>query len=145
MAVSGKMYGNAPLKAFSGEINWVSNTIKVSLHTSSYTPDQDNHDYFDDITNEISGTGYTAGGVTLGSKTITYTPATNITKLDASDAVWSTATLTCRYAVIYRDTGTPGTSPVIGYIDFGEDVGSVAGDFTIQWSSDGIFTFTVAA
>ena len=45
-----------------GAIDWLNDTIKVMLVTSAYTPDQDAHDFKDDITNEISGTGYTAGG-----------------------------------------------------------------------------------
>jgi hypothetical protein len=145
MAITSKMYGNAPSKAFNGEIDWDSDTIKVSLHSSDYSPDQDADEYYDDVDNEIAnGNGYTTGGATLASKTNTYTGATNITKLDAADVTWSAATLTCRYAVIYKDTGTPSTSPLLGYIDFGEDVGSVSGDFKITWDSTGIFTFTVS-
>lgn len=144
MAISGKMFGNAPLKAFNKEIDWNTDTIKVALFTSSLTINQDTQDYFDDLTNEVSGTGYSAGGATLANCTATYTGGTNVTKLDADDVTWSSATVTCRYAVIYLSTGVASTSPLIGYIDFGQDVGSVAGDFTIQWHTDGIFTFTVA-
>ena len=144
MPISGKMYGNAPSKAFNGEIDWDTDTIKVSLHSNSYSPDQDNDEYYDDVGNEVSGTGYTAGGATLASKANTYTNSTNVTKLDAADVVWSSVTVTCRYAVIYKDTGTPSTSPLIGYIDFGEDIENVAGDLTLEWDTGGIFAFKVA-
>ena len=122
------------------EIDWEADTIKLALTTSSYTPDQDTHDYFDDVTNEVSGTGYTAGGATLTSKTIANTE--NVTKVDAADVTWSSSTITARICVLYMDTGTASTSPLIGYCNFGEDKSSENGNFTVQFDSDGIFTFT---
>jgi len=145
MAVSAKWFGKTILNQFgSAPINWTADTIKVALCTSSFTPDQDVMDFFDDVTNEITGTGYTAGGTTLTTPTKTYTGATNVIKLDADDAVWTTATLTARYAVIYKDTGTASTSPIMGYVDFGADVSSTAASFTIVWDAAGIFTITPA-
>lgn len=70
-----QMYASAVLKMLNNEIDWDTNTIKGMLVTSAYTPDFDAHDYKDDVTNEVSGTGYTAGGATLASKTATKTPA----------------------------------------------------------------------
>lgn len=52
-----------------------SDTIKCALTTSTYTPNFDTHDFFDDVTNEVSGTGYSAGGATLASVAVTYTAA----------------------------------------------------------------------
>lgn len=145
MAVTAKLYGNMILKALNKEIDWDSDTIKIMLCTSSYTPDQDTHDYKDDVTNEVTGDGYTAGGATLASKTITYTAGTNIAKLDAADVTWASSTITARYAVIYdAATGVDSTSPVIAYIDFGANVSTTNGDFVIQFNTDGIITFTVA-
>lgn len=68
-------YGNGRKFISNGSIDLDTDTIKVALATSSYTPNKDTHNYFDDITNEVSGTGYTAGGATLASKTITLTAA----------------------------------------------------------------------
>ena len=48
-----------------GSIDLDTNTIKVALVTRPIRPNQDAHDFFDDITNEVSGTGYTAGGASL--------------------------------------------------------------------------------
>ena len=144
MAVSAKLYGSFPAKLANGEVDWDTNTIKVALTTSSYTPNQDTHDYFDDITNQVVGTGYTAGGATLASKTVNYDSGTNVTTFDAADVTWSTSTITARYAIIYRDTGVTSTSPLIGYVDFDADVVSSGGDFTIQWNASGIFTITVS-
>ena len=121
-----------------GAIDWLTDTIKVMLVTSAYTPDQDAHDFKDDITNEISGTGYTAGGAALASKTNTQDDTDDEGVQDAADTVWSGATFTTRGAVIYKDTGTPSTSPIIAYIDFGEDKSPSGADFTIEWNAEGI-------
>lgn len=144
MAVTAFLYGKVFEALTSASINWSSDTIKVSLHTSSYTPAQDTHDFFNDITNEVTGTGYTAGGATLGSKTATYTAGTNTTAYDAADTSWTTSTITARYAVVRKDTGTASTSPVICYVDFGADVVSSGGTFQITWDAAGIWSLTAA-
>ena len=144
MAVTAKFYGNAFVSAFSGLINIPTDTIKIALCTSTYTPDQDVHDFFNDVTNEVTGTGYTAGGITLASKTLTYNGGTNTLTFDAADVAWTTSTITARYAVIYKSTGTASTSPLISYIDFGADVVSTAGTFTITFDAAGIATATVS-
>ena len=140
-----KLYGNFLLKALNKEVDFDTDTIKVALLSSSYTPDQDTHDYFNDVsTYEVSGTGYTAGGSTLGSKTATYDSANNVIVLDAADTTWSSSTITARYAVVYDSTGTSSTSALIGYVDFGSDQSSTNGNFTITWDSTGIVRITVA-
>jgi hypothetical protein len=143
--MASKLYGNFLLKALNKEVDFDSDTIKVALLTSSYTPDQDAHDYFNDVsTYEVTGTGYTAGGYTLASKTATYDSATNVIVLDAADVTWSSSTITARYAVVYDATGTASTSALIGYVDFGSDQSSTNGNFTITWDSTGIVRITVA-
>ena len=144
--MASKLYGSFLLKALNKEIDWDTDTIKVALLTSSYTPNQDTHDYFDDVVaNEVSGTGYTAGGNTLASKTITYDGATNKVVLDAADTTWSSSTITARYAVVYdASPATNATRPIIGYVDFGSDQSSSSGNFTITWDATGIVVITVA-
>lgn len=125
-------------KIMDGSIDLDTDTIKVALVTSSYTPDQDSHDFFDDVTNEVSGTGYTAGGAALANKSVTADNTDNEGVFDADDVTWSSSTITARGAVIYKSTGTASTSPLIAYIDFGSDKSSSAGNFTISWNSEGI-------
>ncbi|WP_041537715.1 hypothetical protein [Carboxydothermus hydrogenoformans] len=145
MAVTAKWYGQALKNILSGNgVNWTGDTIKVMLCTSAYTPDQDTHQFKSSVTGEVAGTGYTAGGATLANKTITYDAANNKTILDADDVTWANSTITARYAVIYKDTGNAATSLLLGYIDFGADVASSNGNFTIQWDAGGIFTITAA-
>jgi len=141
-----KLYGQFLAKALNKEVDWDSDTIKVALLSSSYTPNQDTHDYYDDVsTYEVSGTGYTAGGQTLGSKTITYDAATNVIILDAADTTWTSSTITARYAVVYDDSGaTAAAKALIGYVDFSSDQSSTSGNFTITWDATGIVRITVA-
>ena len=115
-------------------------TIKVALVTSSYTPNEATHDFFDDVTNEVTGTGYTAGGATLASQD--WTVASNVAKFDAADTTWTTSSITARAAVIYKSTGVDSTSPLIAYIDFAADKVSDGGTFQITWHSSGIITLT---
>lgn len=144
--MASKIYGSFLGKALNKEVDWDSDTIKVALLSSSYTPNQDAHDYYDDVSgSEVSGTGYTAGGATLTSKTITYDGANNVTVLDAADVTWAASSITARYAVVYDDSGaTAGQKALLGYVDFGSDQSSTSGNFTITWDSTGIFRFTVA-
>lgn len=144
MAVTAMWYGQAIAKAFNKEIDWDSDTIKVSLHTSSYTPNQDTHEYTDDLTNEVAnGNGYTTGGATLGNKTLGYTGGTNVIKFDGDDVSWTSSTITARYAVIYDDTpATAATKPLLGLVDFGADVSTTNGTFAITWNANGILTIT---
>ncbi len=144
--MASKLYGQFLQQALNKEVDWDTDTIKVALLTNSYTPDQDAHNYFDDVsTFEVTGTGYTTGGITLANKTNTYNSATNVIVLDADDVTWSSSTITARYAVVYDATpATNATKPLIGYVDFGSDQSSSNGNFTITWDATGIVRITVA-
>lgn len=132
------IYNNFKKLIMNGGIDLDTDTIKVALVTSAYTPDQDLHDFFDDVTNEVSGTGYSAGGASLANKAVTADNTDNEGVFDADDVTWSTSTITARGAVIYKSTGTASTSALICYLDFGSDKTSTAGNFTIQWNAEGI-------
>jgi len=143
VAVTAFWYARGFLSAFNKEVDWAADAIKVALATSSYVPNQDTHDYFNDVTNEVTGTGYTAGGATLGTPTIGNT--LNVIKLDGDDTVWPGSTITARIAVVYDSTpGTAATNPLLFWVDFGADVSSVSGSFTITWNASGMATITPA-
>jgi len=145
--MASKLYGQFLAQALNKEIDWDSDTIKVALLTNSYTPDQDAHNYFDDVASfEVSGaTGYTSSGITLTNKTNTYSGGSNVIILDADDVTWTSSTITARYAVIYdASPSTNATRPLIGYVDFGSDQSSSNGNFTITWDATGIVRITVA-
>lgn len=125
------------------EYSWSGNTYKVALLTSTHTPDKDNDTFWSDVsTNEVSGTGYTTGGNTLSGLTVTVDDTNDLAYLDATDLVFSTVTLTARYAVVYEDTGTPATSKIVAVIDFTTDKAPYQDDFTITWAADGVIKLT---
>lgn len=122
-----------------GAIDLDTDTIKVMLVTSSYAQNIDTHTKRSDITNEVSGTGYTAGGATLGSVTVSADNTNDRGTFDAADTSWTTATITARGAVYYKSRGGASSADeLIGYIDFGSDQTSTAGTFLITWSANGI-------
>lgn len=103
-----------------------SQTFNLALYTSSASLDATTTAYT--TSNEVSGTGYSAGGAAL---TISANPASSGTTafLDFADLTFSTATITARGALIYLANG--GTNPAVAVLDFGSDKTSTAGDFTI--------------
>lgn len=147
MSVTAKMYSHLPLNLLMDKLcDFDSETkIKCLLLKNTYTPVQDDHDFKDDLvcaSNEVEGTGYTAGGVIL--TTTAPSVLAKVTTFDADDVEWADATITARYAVLYDDTeAAEADQPVICYIDFGEDKSSEAGTFKIAWNASGIFTITV--
>ena len=123
-------------------IDWDDNattTIKGALVTDVYTPDIDGHEFYSQISNEVTAsTGYTAGGNDLINRLITVDHTVDLAKWDGDDITWSASTITARGIVIYKDTGLDTTSPLICYIDFGENKVSDSGDFIAQVHPDGI-------
>jgi len=104
-------------------------TYKLAMYTNSATFDASTTDYT--VTNEVSGTGYSAGGGTLTSVTPTTSGTTAF--CDFQDLVFSSSTITARGALIYNTTagaGT-GTTNTVLVLDFGSDKSSTNGDFTI--------------
>ena len=145
MAVTAKIFGKFFLSALNKELDLDTDTIKAMLVTSSWTPDQDSHQYKSDVTNEVVGTGYTATGQALTGVAVTYSAGTNTIKIDANDPSWPTSTLTARYLVYYVSTpATDATRPLISYVDFGADVTTTSGTFTDTIDAAGIMTITVA-
>jgi hypothetical protein len=146
MAVTANWYGLGVSSQWgSAPVNFASDTIKVALTTSSYTPNQDTHNFFSDVTNELAASGgYSTGGVTLGTKNVGYDTASNEARLTAANSSWSSASFTTRNAIIYKSTGTNSTSLLMGYVQFGGDQTVSSGTFTIQWDATGVLKVTAA-
>jgi hypothetical protein len=155
MAVTGFWYTKAISTAFgegTATIDWVADSasMKVALMQSTFTGANQSQTAASFYTNvsayEITAfTNYTALGKALGTTTLTTTAGSGKTiTFDSPDVTWTTATLTARGAVVYKDTGNVATSPVVAFLDFGADVPATAGDFTIAWHVNGIATVTVA-
>lgn len=145
MALTAKLFGLYHKSLANKEIDLDSDVLKVMLVTSAYTPNQDTHQYKSSVTNEVTGTGYTAGGATLTGVTVAYDTTTNTLTLDANDVTWAASTITARYAIFYDSTpATDATRPLIAYWDFGQDEISASGNFTLTISGSGIATITAA-
>jgi hypothetical protein len=104
-------------------------TFKLALYDNNASFTAATTDYT--ATDEVSGTGYTAGGGTLTNVTPTTSGTTAFTDFD--DLTFSSSTITARGALIYNTTagGGSGTTESVVVLDFGSDKSSSAGDFTI--------------
>lgn len=100
------------------------NVFKIALYTSAATLGATTTAY--SATNEVTGTGYTAGGNTLTNVTPTTSGTTAFT--DFADTTWTTATITANGALIYNSSAT---NKAVAVLAFGGDKTSTAGDFTI--------------
>jgi len=115
-------------------IDFDTNTFKAMLVTSTYTPNKDTHDKRDDVTNEVSGTGYTAGGVTTAC-TVTKDTANDKVTLSFAAVSWASSTITARALVIYKSLGGASSADaLVCYVDFGSDVSSTGGTFSVSSS-----------
>lgn len=124
-----------------GSINLGTDTIKLMLVGSGYTPNIDTHTKRSDVTSEVSGVGYTSGGVALANKTVTMNTTSDKGVFDADDVTLSTATITARGAVLYKARGGASSADeLIAYLDFGSDITSTAGNFNITFDANGILT-----
>lgn len=149
MAVSAKLFAKFPQNLGGGDasgdgpMDLLSDTIKATLHTATWTPNQSTNETKSDATNELSTAGgYTAGGVTLGSKT--YAASSLVTTFDAADLSWSALSVTFRHIVLWDDTPTTPADPLILYVDTGGDQTLSSTDLAVIWNASGIFTITVA-
>ena len=106
------------------------NAFKIALYTSSATMSASTTAYA--TTNEVSGTGYTAGGNTLTNVDPTTSGTTALT--DFADTTWSSSSITARGALIYNSSTTAGSANrAVAILDFGADKTSTSGDFTVQF------------
>ena len=139
------IYNKAQVNLMKGLINDLSDAgtdIKAALLADTYTPDQVNDDNWGDVSaEEISGTGYSAGGQSLTTKAVT--DSAGVCSFDADDVVWASSTLSAQYVVIYDNTpAADADKKLIGYIDYGEVKQSTGGDWKVEFSSSGIWTLT---
>lgn len=87
--------------------------------------------------NEVSGTGYSAGGTAVASPTLTG--SSGIMTYDQADTSWSSSTITnARCALLYADA-LAGNNAVC-LVDFGADYSTSNGTFQITWNASGVFT-----
>jgi hypothetical protein len=151
-------YRQNPLQAYGGassglapNMDWLSDDVRHALVTSSYTPNLDTHDFWDDVVaNEVSGGGYTTNGYALASKTLTYVAANSYgTAWGAATAYGGDTTAhfvrpTVGNGYVYRATASgtsAGSEPT-----WPTTVGVTVADNTVTWTNvgRGISTFDAA-
>tara|TARA_R110000822_G_scaffold27063_3_gene81123 strand:- start:537 stop:980 length:444 start_codon:yes stop_codon:yes gene_type:complete len=106
-------------------------TFKIALYTSAASLDAATTAY--STSNEVVGTGYTAGGIALTN--IDPTSSGTTAFVDFADATFPSATITAAGAIIYNTTTDGGTSTTnaVAVISFGGDKTSTNGDFVVQF------------
>ena len=129
MAITQALCTSFKVELLTGTHNFTASsgdTFKIALFTSSASLDASTTAY--STTNEVTGTGYTAGGNTLTN--VTPTSSGTTAYIDFSDTTWSSATITARGALIYNSSDS---NKAVAVLDFGGDKTSTNGDFTIQF------------
>jgi hypothetical protein len=129
---------NKGLEAWArGAVDFDTDTFKCLLTTSAFVPNKDTHDFRDDVTNEVAATGgYTAGGVGV---TVGVTLDIANDRIDVALGGFTIAaptTITARYGVYYKSRGgLASADELIAVIDFGGDVISVGGSWSLSAST----------
>jgi hypothetical protein len=112
-----------------GEHDLDTDVIKLALYTSAATLSAATTAY--STSDEVVGTGYTAGGNTLTGATVSLTGTTAF--VDFADTTWTTATITARGALMYNASKS---NKAIAVLDFGADKTSTAGNFVVQFPAN---------
>jgi hypothetical protein len=107
-------------------------TYKGMLVTSAYTEDRGAHSKRSSVTNEVTGTNYTAGGVTL-TLTASLNTTTHVLTLTIPAATWTSSTITARKLIIYKSTGTAATDNLVACVDNGADL--ISSSSTMTWNA----------
>ena len=118
-----------------GAIDADTDSFKAMLVTSSYTPNKDTDLKRSAVTNEVVGTGYTAGGVATACS-VTKDTANDKVTLQFAAVSWASSTITARALVIYKSRGGASSADeLVAYNDFGSDVSSSGGTFSVAAST----------
>lgn len=152
MASEQTLYPSARKYCLDGTINLKTDTIKLMLVTSAYTPSA-SHTVLADVNAspdpeveqvDSPSNGYTTGGFALTGQDVTHTESPSAGKFDAADKTINTLTATFRYGILYAlKTVGAIVNPLISYILYDNtpaDVTVSGVDFVNQWSPNGIIT-----
>ena len=116
-------------------IDFDTDSFKVMLVTSSYSPSKDSDLKRSAVTNEVSGTGYTAGGVTTAC-TVTKDTANDKVTIQFAAVSWTSSTITARGAVYYKSRGGASSADeLVAYNDFNSNITTSNGTFSLAAST----------
>jgi hypothetical protein len=143
-------YGPALEAINRGTLDLDTDTFRMVLVTSAYTPNQGTHAAWSSISaNEVAaGGGYSTHGKILA---VTVSRATNVVTVDCDDQSWAAATITAKYAIIVKDANADGSLAAgdvpLCYCDLntgGGSVSSTAAAFAVTINAAGIFATTAS-
>ena len=131
-------FRNLPDHLARGAINFATGSFKCML--VSAVPSETNLDTWvnrSDVTTEVTGTGYTAGGVAVSASVSSVDTTNNRISITFGNLApgWTSSTITALAAIIYLDTGTASTSKLVTMVDFGGSVSSSSGNFSVTFST----------
>lgn len=130
------IYNSALRDEAIGSVDYDTDTFKVMLTTSAYTENKDTHTKRSDVTNEVVGTGYTAGGNTATVTVAAVDTVNDRVDISLGGTTWATSTITARKAVYYKSRGGASSADeIIAVVDFGADVSTTVGTFTLTAST----------
>jgi len=129
------VYNSCIRDAVVGNIDFDTDTFKMMLVTSTYTASK-SHAKRSDITNEVTGAGYTTGGNACAVTVAATDNVNNDVEISFSVTSWTSATITARAGVIYKSRGGASSADeLVGYVDFTSDVSSTNGTFAVTVST----------
>lgn len=119
-----------------GSVDYDTDTFFVMLVTSAYAENKDTHTKRSDVTNEVVGAGYTAGGQAVGVTVSAVDTANDRVVINFGAVTWPSSTITARKAVVYKRRGGAAAADELIFVnDFGADVISTNGTFTLPAST----------
>lgn len=128
MAITQALCNSFKQQLMLGDHDLDSDTLKIALYSSAASLDEDTTAY--SATNEVSGTGYSAGGITLTNVSVSVDNTNDVAFVDFDDPVFQDVTITARGALIYNTSST-NTNAAIAVLNFGADKTATNGDFTV--------------
>lgn len=144
MASTAHAYGGAVVAALSGQLDYLGGTVKASIMTNAYTPDAINHRWWSQVSaDEIADSGYAP--LTLAGKAIAWVDAAGAMVLSCDDWTWAPFTMAAasRYMVVWVDTGTPTTSPLLCYLDWTGTFQAAGTSVVVTFVDYGLLDFMV--
>lgn len=146
MSGTWKWYGKGLMNVMTGTVDLNTDTFKIMLTTSAYTPDQDTHEFRSSVTNEVGASGsYSAGGGTITGVSVSYDAASNEVRMVWDDLSFTSATITARTAVLYKSRGGAASADeLVAYCTESGDVSSTASTFTVDVPTTAVLKVTVS-
>lgn len=135
-----QLYGPGLLHLLDGSVIWGSDDTYLALASSSYTPDRDAHDFWNDVSaNEVTGTNWSAGGVQADGETLSLVTASDRVEVDITDeSVASVSLSDGKHLIVYtRTPGTDAARELVGICTFDVAVAPAGGTLLLDFSTNG--------